>query len=182
MVKTKDLKKWPQDWVNHIIQSCQLYFDNKPINFNNYYETFVTTILASYPDGIYTSPLKLNLEFEHKGRLYIIDILPNNPNFSLYFYCKDYYVDIAKPPFYLSSITSISSGYDHLGAWYLTMIGGQSGFEKTPYEIIKTIENIILNHNDNGEDNGGGDNDEEPSPDEPDEPVEQLDLEPLLNC
>ena len=179
MIKIKDLKKWPKDWDQHIIQSCQLYFDNKTINFINYIDsyfsiTFLPCAAQPCQNDTITQVFKLNLEFEYKGKEYIIYLTYKNPCFSINCFYKDYDVEKYLTPFpsINSSIMGHFSGYDDFGTYVIKPIAIQSSLAETSYEIIKAIESMILNHNNNDRDDDNNDNGDEPI--SPKSPVEGL--------
>lgn len=177
MIKFISLKKWPQDWDKHIIQTCQLYFENKPINLLEYNEFFQ---YDAYPNGEAIEYMQaLRMEFEYVGRYYVVDLDYKKPCFSINCYYKDYdgverVVRDINPALSIS-LMDIFSGYDSWGLFVITPIAGQSSFNETPYEMVKVVESIILNHN-NGND-GGDDFEDEPI--SPPSPVEELDLNPV---
>ena len=166
------VKKWPEDWDKHIVQSCQLYFYNKQINFLDY--NLIYHFYARPGRGVDEHIQGVKLELEYNGKYYFVEFDYKNPCFSINCFYKDYDVEKYLTPFpsINSSIMGHFSGYDDFGIYIIKLIAGQSSFEETSYEIIKTVENIILNHNDDDNNDDNNDNNDEPI--SPKSPVEGL--------
>ncbi len=171
------IKKWPKDWNEHITKSCELYFENKEINFLEY-----NLYNSSMPDNkgeIKRDTYRINIEFEYNGEYYITSITYYKKIFSINYFYKNYdlkqILDFNNSKLVLS-IDGYCAGNDIYGIYTYDLISGQSSFNETPFDIIKYIENTILNHkkDDDNDDNRNKDKD-------PIVPINSDEVNPILN-
>ena len=180
----QNLKKWTEDWNIHIIQACELYFDNKEVNYlkHNIFRNYFSDDNGVIDPFVYA----IKIEFEYNGNNFLVDISHLKNVFSINCYYKDYNIkrvlDLA--PSIALTILGHFSGTDSLGMYTIVPVAGQSSYKETPCEMLKTIENMILTFKRNdGFDNNGFDNDDRDNdPIEPCTPINSIDLSPALNC
>ena len=174
-------EKWPKSWDIHIINSSKLYFEDKKIIFIDGYinEVAIVSAIKCSIDtdalGFGCDGINLNLFFSVNNYHYSISLYRNNKKNAIYGYA--YYEDFRPAILDKNIHESVFVNYSYM------LLGIE---EKTAFDVIKQIEKIIkTDYNDrkkdNGnEENGGGGSEKDPIV--PNNPVENLDLEPTLLC
>ena len=169
------LKKWPLNWIEHVTETCFLYFEDKNISFEDSKILCVNRLDSS---DVYA----MRLTFEKYDNIYDIFIKYPNPNFIMECYYKKYYRIRKRKEFEQDFIFVkgvISNGSDNIGLFSYQDLAGMAlrDSDVSPYDISKYIESIINFHTDSDDDNEGGEND----PIEPFSPSDMMEPE-LLNC
>ncbi len=169
------LKKWPNNWVEHVTETCFFYFEDKGISFVD------SKILCSGKTDdaeIYG----MRLTFQNYKNIYDIFINHECSTFIINYYYKSYYrFKKRKEENFLFMMGTLQNGSDQTGLFNYSDLGGEASRDSviSAYGIIQSIENTINFHTDRNDDddNEGGEND----PIEPFSPKGVIEPE-LLNC
>ncbi len=159
---TNKLKKWPQNWVEHVDKTCSFYFEDKDISF---IESKTLRSDKTENAQIYS----MTLTFKKYDKIYDIFIHHCYNTFVINYYYKKYYKKRkALEQDFIFMMDTILNGADKTGCFNYTELGGQAlrDYLASAYEISQSIENIINNHIDRDDDDNEGENDpvEPPSP------------------
>lgn len=168
------LKQWPNNWMEHVNETCSFYFEDNGISFIS------SKILCSDK----TKKAKIygiRLTFQKDKNIYDIFINRQQASFIMSCYYKDYYRIRKRRKFeqdFISFIDTWARGSDSVGLFKYFDLGGEIARENktSAYQIACSIEDLIDCHN-NDDDNEGGEND----PEEPTSPNDVMELD-LLSC
>lgn len=171
------LNKWPNNWIEHVNETCSFYFEKEDISFIQ-----SKILYEGFPDkGIISS---IRLEFTKCKNKYDIFISREQASFIMSCYYKDYYRIRKKRKLeydFTSFIETWMRGSDSTGLFEYFDLGGEMARENktSAYQIACSIKDLINCHNndDNDPDDEGGEND----PIEPFSPSNEMKPE-LLSC
>ena len=170
------LNKWPNNWIEHVNETCSFYFEKEDISFIH-----SATLYEGFPDQGKISSIRL--EFTKYKKQYDIFIERQQASFIMSCYYKDYYRIRKRREFeqdFISFIGSWLQGSDSIGLFKYLELGGEIARENktSAYQIACSIKDFIDCHNENNDDDDeGGEND----PIEPFSPSDVMEPE-LLNC
>jgi hypothetical protein len=169
------LKKWPNNWVEHMTETCFFYFEDKEISFID------SKILCSDK----TKQAKIYcicLTFKKYNKIYDIFINYEGSCFVVNYYYKNYYNLKRKKELeqdFIFMMDTLLRGADKVGSFLYSDLGGEASRDNitSAYNITQSIENTINFHSDRNDDD---DNEEERDPIEPLSPCDMV--EPELIC
>jgi len=175
----KKVETWPQDWEQHILNSCQLYFEDKKIDFID------GTILSSYITDMHgNTPIYeikyLTIQFDIDNKEYEVSITrQNNKGITYNNNSVHSLVTFIKKDSIFSKDDKSLKYHFKIDTEFYVMYLVSSFLSNNGYECATKIEEAITNdyNNRDNEDNEGG----EDSPVEPFVPTNSNNLEPLLN-
>jgi len=177
----KKVEKWPQDWEQHILNSCSLYFEDKKIDFIN------GTILSSYITNIYgNSPIYeikyLTIQFDINNKEYEISVTRQNNNGITYNNDSVHsLVTFIKKDKILSKKDQSLTLHFNIDTEFYVIYPVSSFFSDNGYECATKIEEAITNDYNNRNNKDNGEDDDGDNPIEPFIPTNSNNLEPLLN-
>lgn len=167
----KEIKPWPEDWIEHVIQSNRLYFDGyksiEVVQTSIRSETFVSTPMldilnqnSSYnTDSVQYEKINVQVIYQYHSNWYISEnnIIENTSWLRTYPYKILGVLDDISKTYELSSDLIAIPG---IGEVYVCQIL-ELLTTNSAYESVKEIEKIIFQDDNNGDDN---DNDDNPEP------------------
>jgi hypothetical protein len=172
-MKKNELKKWPNDWHDHIFQTSRLYYEDKEIWYMSgcVIKTEIDTIRQK------ENIKEIHLIMEKKGKIYDVFISkssesPSDLHFVLDSYYREYFTVEESKIKNTNEFDVHSIGTDLFGLFFYYSIGGQGGIVYSAYEIIKSIEDIINSHTGGDDDDNDGDSDNPIEPNSPSDVVE----------
>jgi len=168
------LKNWPKNWIEHVTETCFLYFEDKGITF---IESKILCSSKTKNAKIYG----IRLTFKKYENIYDIFINYEGPIFILNYYYKNYYrFNKNMGQQFIFMIDTILKGSDSIGLFNYFDLGGESSRDNitTAYDISKSIENTINCHSDKDCDDEDNDR-EDGDPIEPFSPRDAKELELL---
>ena len=170
------LKKWPNNWIEHVTATCFFYFEYHKISFID------SKIFCS--DKTKNAEIYgIKLTFQKNKNIYDIFINYECSNFIINYYYKNYYrlqKNKELEDSFIFMMDTLSNGSDQAGLFKYYDLGGEAARDNiiSPYYITQSIENIINYHINRDDDNDeGGEND----PIEPFSPSGVMEPE-LLSC